>query len=160
MSREFKPGDVAMAVRANDDGEFLVVRTRGDGDYWSAPRGWPASVSADAIREYRPLVVLDPDGPSANALRMHMGTALAGMSMETFRQMLREFAEPKLSEPGTWGVVEAGCVHDRRRQNWVHHPDGNWWPALDYSKIPERTPMPDDWGSLIDPVVVREGVTP
>lgn len=132
MSREFKPGDVAMAVRANDDGEFLVVRTRGDGDYWSAPRGWPASVSADAIREYRPLVVIDPEyREQVERLRsLLFGNSAHAHGITEMQAALREFADPKPPKPdeptGLGGVVE-----DAEGLKWVRFADSepnekNW----------------------------------
>lgn len=71
--------------------------------------------------------------------------------------------EPPLAEPGVWGVVEAACVHQDSRVQWVHHPDGLWWPVSPYSAgsgpltIPGAESLPDDWGSLRDPVLIRPG---
>lgn len=57
---------------------------------------------------------------------------------------------PRIPEPGTWGVVEAACVHTANRFQWVHDPDGYWHQIGGPN-------APDDWDSLIDPVLVREG---
>jgi hypothetical protein len=80
--------------------------------------------------------------------------------------MLEPLEEPaveqphNIAEPGTWAVVEAGCVHDPTRRPWVHHPDGNWWPAVPYSVVAEleRPILPDDWTSLLEPTLIRNGL--
>ena len=58
--------------------------------------------------------------------------------------------KPKLEEPGIGGVVKAACVHGGTVKTWVRV--GSVWYVADE---PEN---PDDWDSLIDPVLVREGM--
>lgn len=68
--------------------------------------------------------------------------------------------EPPLTEPGTWGVVEAACVHAADRKQWVRHPDGNWHPC-ETRALPRDTDYtysPDDWDSLVEPVLIRPGI--
>lgn len=71
---------------------------------------------------------------------------------------LREFASPtppRIDEPGTWGVVEASCVHSEERRKWARHDDGNWYPM---GPVGREAGLPDDWESLKSPVLIREGV--
>lgn len=68
-----------------------------------------------------------------------------------------QMPKPRIPEPGPWRVVEAACVHSDRRREWVHHPTGLWWPittrpeGLGSDLLP---PEPDDWDSLVDPVLL------
>jgi len=86
----------------------------------------------------------------------HFGRANGGNRYNATQTALREFANPtppKPEEPGTWGVVEAACVHSPVRRHWMKHEDGNWYVVGTDNKN-----TPDDWDSLVDPVLVREGV--
>jgi hypothetical protein len=166
-----------MAVRVNGGGEFLVVRTRAgsDGDYWAAPKGWPAGVSPYDIDDYRPLAVIDPDDREEVERLLDIFRGLSGWasairreSANALQQALREFANPRpprIAEPGVWGVVEAACCHSDERRKWVHHEDGNWWPAESYGAATARAAdgrryrLPDGWDDLINPTLIREGVT-
>ncbi len=58
---------------------------------------------------------------------------------------------PRIDEPGMWGVVEASCVHEDRRITFVRGKRG--WNATDGRS------QPDSWDDLVDPVLIREGVT-
>ena len=158
-AREFKAGDVVQARRFRgfcyEQGDELRV-LYDDGSHDKMP---------DVV-DARRLVVIDPESrDDVQQLATLFGTqpdCLRGYGFDAMQATLREFADPTpepLAEPSTWGVVEASCVHSRERMEWVHHPDGNWWPAWAYGKQPDRTPLPDDWGSLIAPALVREGVT-
>jgi hypothetical protein len=68
-------------------------------------------------------------------------------------------APPKPDEPEFAGsIVEASCVHDDERVRWFLGFDSNWWPEvrLQYGQCERgNRAMPDDWDSLIDPVVLR-----
>lgn len=178
-AREWQPGDVAMVTHQNDDMLNPLV-TRGIrwryGWLVSGADGYEIVHDRSCINAHA-LVVIDPSGifpdlhesaaervakflreiissqwPRISGGNLHLERLADAFEVAT--------APPKPDEPGTWGVVDASCVHSDTRIKWVRHEDGNWWPATVYSKVPERTPLPDDWDSLIDPVVIREGVTP
>lgn len=152
--REWRPGDVAMVTVGCEANRHAT-------DLWASSD--PAIVTA------RPLVVIDPEDRGQverllnliddcfNDVRVD-GTGPTAVDLAQVR--LREFASPtptKPDEPGTWGVVEASCVHSARRLHWMRHADDNWWPFAPYGED-DRRPLPDDWDSLVDPVVVRDGV--
>lgn len=60
-------------------------------------------------------------------------------------------AEPRPDEPkGLGAVVEAACVHVEDRQMWIRDQNENWR---------SQHGSPDDWDSLIDPVVKSHGWT-
>ena len=172
----WKPGDVLVARM--DEQPYSAADVRKFMDelivWWpSRPRPdvglhggtamfkWFAELMESA--QIGPLVVIDPnDSRELRDLRDALvaeGIDLRSCPIALVEHAVRRLApEPRPAEPGTWGVVEAACVHNPMRNQWIRHPDGNWWPALDYSEVPEKTPLPDDWDSLTNPVVIREGV--
>lgn len=70
--------------------------------------------------------------------------------------VLRELNKPpRIPEPtGKYAVVEAACVHTDTRHTWSSRGDGLWYPLT----RGDEPPQPDDWDSLVDPVLVREGI--
>ncbi len=152
MKRDWKPGDVALAY--DDDWSFRVVRHSGSPDYWSAANGvWPQGVSGDLL-DYRPLVVLDPEHREQVErllLAFDYAPDAVALALDDMQAALRSFVTPpKPDEPTKWGVVEARCVHSESRRTWVRNEDGNWYPL--------GGGPADDWDSLKEPVVIREGV--
>lgn len=168
MAREWKPGDVAMCAG------MLAFYTRdAEGvSEWTFRDGSTAATDLVPVPIERRLVVLDPESPedakrfwaawsSATHADLSSETplTLGELRMQAALRALANPEPPRIPEPGTWGVVEASCVHIDTREKWVRHEDGNWWPARQYGdRAPERAPLPDDWDSLIDPILVREGV--
>lgn len=165
---DFKPGDV------------VVHPKYGRGIVQDSIVEWAAHVDYSVLRkvaaDLRRLVVIDAeDREQVERLRgLYVAEAVERGAMhpqfagqdelrrDAMQAALREFADPKpprIDEPGTWGVVEAACVHSDRRLSWMKHEDGNWWPFAPYGTA-DRRPMPDDWDSLVDPVLIREGVQP
>jgi hypothetical protein len=170
MSREWKPGDVAMVTTTS--GDFLAMRE---------VHGWtfahPTSYAADGVAittihdaggadlTPRPLVVIDPEDREqvealASALRSGIEAVLR-VSVNDYsldriadkvQAALHSLIEPpKPEEPtGLGAVVEAACVHNPVPRTWVRDHDGNWQP---------RTGGADDWDSLSDVRVLNEGVT-
>lgn len=69
------------------------------------------------------------------------------------------FPDTLLEEPGIWAVVVASCVHaPDERTEWCRFSNGNWYrlgTGDTYAMAP-----PDDWDSLLDAVLVREGIEP
>lgn len=165
MSREWKPGDVA----TTQFGRSVVDGGKRCRHYDSAPHwhhvtngGWdPLESHPDA----RPLVVIDPEDKEAveRLAELVMNTPNASGWTDRTQAALREFANPtppRIDEPGTWGVVEASCVHSDHRREWVRFPSGNWHSVRDLDDRRADIENPDDWDSLVDPVLVREGVQP
>lgn len=166
MTREWKPGDLAM-VTCSDGQERRALF----GQFWIDDSGvW---VFRDGTRrnadesQARPLVVIDPeDRERVERLTKAIDSAgvFTGLTVGNVSKMqtaLREFANPtppRIDEPGTWGVVEASCVHSSKRREWVKFPSGNWHSIRDFENAREDIENPDDWESLIDPVLVREGL--
>src|SRR5690606_22718748 len=122
------------------------------------------SVCADDV--CRPVAVIDPENreqverlTSAFYSQYPLVTFHASaesLHVDRLQAALREFANPtppRIDEPGTWGVVEASCVHADARREWMHHPDGNWYVVGTDTKN-----NPDDWDSLVGPVLIREGI--
>lgn len=85
--------------------------------------------------------------------------SFTGGAAHVFRELrviLRRYdIEPPfgcISEPGVWAVVEASCVHSDVRRHWVRSDNDNWYP------VDSDETTPDGWDSLVDPVLVREGI--
>ena len=154
MTHEWKPGSVAMVTALNRSTPYRAYFT---GSTWREMDGYGA-FCVDSPTSIRPLAVIDPDDRETVKRIFDMAIE-RGRGPLALGDALRDFADPpRIDEPGAWGVVEAACPHSAERIEWVHHPDGNWWPAWRYGQQPERTPLPDVWQDLIDPVLVREGV--
>ena len=95
----------------------------------------------------RPLIVLDIEFPRevASLLRRHNFTATA-------HQIEAQTKPARIEEPGLWGVVEANVLRGPRVK-WLHAPAG--WQSIE----PVATRV-GEWDDLIDPVLIREGLTP
>lgn len=160
MTREWKPGDVA-DIPGIGRGVLTAQMMWATKTTVAAPH-----VPADGFAGVRPLVVIDPD--SDEDLTRLLDLYFAGRKQDMKRRAalqaaLREFADPnrtaRIEEPATWGVVEASCVHTNKRMKWMRHEDNNWWPFVKYNDGDERRPLPDEWDSLVDPVLIRTGVS-
>ena len=148
--QNWQHGDIAIAV--NYEGEEKVVRYR--------RRQWvfaDGSTMPESGTQVRRLVVIDPEDREQVE---RLAQAIGAINVSRLQERLREFVTPtppKPDEPGRWGVVEASCAHSPRRLHWMRHEDDNWWPFAPYGED-DRRPLPDDWDSLVDPVVVHDGV--
>lgn len=156
--REWKPGDVAMAQRADGGDDFLVVRTRGDGDYWSAPKGWPWNVPAESLAGFRPLVVIDPEDRDAveRLLDAHPWHGATASGVDDMQAALREFANPtppKPAEPTGLGAV----VEDAKGRRYVRHGS----PEMDDSVAwCDQYGIGRSWERIDAVKVLSEGVQP
>lgn len=107
MSREWKPGDVAMIPFARGD-----VRGMYTTDGWvCSDMHYPA---VHGYSDLRPLVVIDPE--DSEAVERHW--RMAGQSLPSFRAALREYANPtppRPDEPQGLGAV----VEDADGVRWV-----------------------------------------
>lgn len=161
---DWKPGDVAICgeelVGLNDDAIWIWVMT-----------GLACTDQRSVARRVRPVVIIDPeDREAAKHLLAEFCRAVdasdipvhpQGWSADAMQAALREFVNPKpqrIDEPGTWGVVEAACVHSDIEREWVRFPSGNWHAVRRLPGGCEDIENPDDWDSLVDPVLVREGI--
>ncbi|WP_418060771.1 hypothetical protein [Pimelobacter simplex] len=171
--REWQPGDVARVTYYGVD-QIALVRPRSKAlgerlEFAYVSRGYDMVDDADISGSARPLVVIDPEDREqverlaaafVDVYWRSEGPRETAGAIHAMQAALREFASPtptKPDEPSKWGVVEASCVHSPRRLHWMRHEDDNWWPFAPYGED-DRRPLPDDWDSLVDPVVVRDGV--
>jgi hypothetical protein len=113
MSRELKPGDLAM-VRLDPQTE---IRVFWNGQHWRGVKG----VFYDLHVSARPLVVIDPEDREeverlcAYFLMGNEGTAIGNVT--DLQAALREFADPSIEEPRGLGAV----VEDAVGRKWVRH---------------------------------------
>jgi hypothetical protein len=160
MSGDWKPGTVAKATVRGVPNVRIV---RGDGhwalaadtDDFITDRNAPA-----LIADVRPLVVLDLDDPRLSGspdvrrtnLLEHLrkGTNVAQYLADQIEAQTRP---PRIPEPGLWGVVEAHTEDGEERRRFVRHDDAHDGRAW------ERRGVRRAWDELIDPVLVREGVS-
>jgi hypothetical protein len=153
--REWKPGDVAVITSDSRHAgkRAMFCDDGGDRQAWAVECTDGLTMHYGA-RELRPLVVIDPeDREDVERVR---DALWRGGHLDDWQAALRSLANPtpsRIGEPGTWGVVEASCVHSDERREWMRHRDDNWYVVGTDTKN-----NPDDWDSLIDPVLVREGV--
>lgn len=131
MTREFKPGDVAMVSYGKAGREKVMLR--GTNGRWWEPTG---SFSDQHARTVRPLVVIDPEDPESfiqSALTeiervLSLDSDDRHYVREGIAAALREFADPtpsKPEEPTGLGAV----VEDRKGGEWVRmaRKSGNSW---------------------------------
>ena len=154
--REWKPGDVAVSMVRG--APHIIFRTENEaGEHRWYDRFGSLLPDAEWVdgKEIRPLVVIDPENrDQAESLFRAWCDLLGGPRMseqvDAMQGALRSLIEPpKPEEPGTWGVVEASCVHQDKRRQWMRHKDGNWYVVGADTKN-----NPDDWDSLIEPVII------
>jgi len=155
MSREWKPGDVAMVslfdgeeVRAIRVARCPMCRRHGDSPHWHCGSehggNLPSSKDADA----RPLVVLDPEDREEveRLMDTYMGQfdsyPPSTTEADHMQAALRELANPtppKPDEPmGLGAVVEGVCGCSRDARRFVRDPD-----ARDFNLPPKRNGMAD-----------------
>ena len=164
MSREWKPGDVAV-VRSMYGDEVTAIRTGTPNNMgWSysmrtrtgSTQTWHSDATGYSV--VRPLVVIDPDDedlPIAHAIYEALddcGTRDFRVQRERIRAALRSLIEPpKPDEPtGLGAVVEDadGCLWVRAR-----HEEHHWRRAT------ESTCPYAPWAEITAVRVLSEGVT-
>lgn len=156
MTRKWKPGDVAMVGWTTSHG-----LRRLDMAFRTPRSGWlrhdDMFIHDDKVCGAHPLVVIDADDSrqvERLAKALGIGTLNWHGTTGELQAALRSLvAPPRIDEPGMWSVVEAACVHSDERVEWVRWSDGNWYRTDGHHVTP-----PDDWDSLVDPTLIREGV--
>lgn len=162
----FEPGDLAQVFLQGEGWINAICNADRTGWVWvsrGVGRGSnhrPANVAHFRGLQVRRVLPVAKDSEELTALvrGFFHGTPATDTTLEAVRvrlsRSLDRALEPKMQEPGTWGVVKAGCVHNASvRQEWVRYSDGNWYPIA--APNPED---PDDWNSLVDPELVRPGL--
>ena len=111
----------------------------------------------DDVTNVRPLVVMDLVNAEQTVKTLRIkangsGMFQAGVLCELADQIEAQTKPPRIPEPGLWGVVEASSTLLPVARRWVRHtgPSTCWRDAFGNSAV---------WDSLIDPTLVREGVT-
>lgn len=141
MTREWKPGDVAMIP--------------GCGPRMMTDRGW-ASVRGDFIDFFaapRPLVVIDPeDREQVERLRLALDAEVAGyVSSGATGIALRSLIEPPLpEEPEPFGAR----VVDSASDEWARRRDGKW------ACLTSQAGLSMPWAELVERYSPIEVVTP
>jgi hypothetical protein len=107
------------------------------------------------VTDVRPLVVLNPDSDLMRRF-MRYSHEMCSVSRD-LRDEIEAQTKPPIPEPGLWAVVEAGHAHlEGKRAEFVRIPEGSH-PGLRWFDTSWESDFAA-WDSLIDPVLVREGV--
>ena len=117
---------------------------------------WTNDVAAQ-IERPRPLIVLDLDDHDAVAL----ARMLTEDGYEDIADQIEAQTKPaRIPEPGLWGVVEASTT-EHKRCVFIRDTggDGASW-ITPYFFPHDSTRRAVGWADLIDPTLIREGVTP
>lgn len=142
----FEPGIYKATVRGVPGVTVLIDQT-GMGHHDAVPSGARHTVFGDNLADARPLIVLDPESDQVREfLERKSGLPLLDL-------IESQIAPSRIPEPGLWGVVKAaynagGYLYPPLE--WVQVEDGSWM---------SRSGTCDNWHSLIDPVLIREGLS-
>lgn len=124
MSRDWKPGDVAMVDSWRGRGQLAFRTERGDAIGWCVLDGSDSRGLDDLeVGNARPVVVIDPEDYSTfrpaleSWTRLVFGYTANERDCELFADALREFANPTptIEEPTGLGAV----VEDANGRLWV-----------------------------------------
>lgn len=155
MTREWKPGDVAMVSALNKPEPYRAFY---DGSTWRQYDG--AMFCVDSPQSYRPLVVIDPEDREQVERLWQMWRDLAPdhrLAQDNLQVVLREFASPtppKPEEPTGLGAV----VEDSAGTKWLRHdsvPLRTCWLNTDDCQTRYRA-----WDEINVVRVLSEGVQP
>lgn len=117
--------------------------------YHRHPSGYVCGTAS--CTDITPVGVINIEGPEVERLtNLYCDHVSQGCLPSTaMRAALRAMLQPpRIPEPGTWGVVEAGSNHPGRTE-WVRHPNGRWVNGEGITRA---------WASLTDPVRIRPGI--
>lgn len=151
MTRDWKPGDVAMVGhRLYENSEELTHKVRilrSDGK-WHGATGWVMNIPEAAI-SIRPLVVIDPEDREQVErftylfLEHHWGSE-GQTHTDAARAALREFADPRPPKPdepkglGSWVEDEDG----------VHYVRGDEHSVDPWLSFKNGLPYRDHWANI------------
>jgi len=152
-----EPGFYTATVEGVPD--ILIMITDDGGSGWTTrkvpdtPYGTYGHGPAD-FTDARPLIVLDlSDRHRREYVLEILRAARHGWTHDVADQIEAQTKPARIPEPGLWGVVEASSVTYSGRRNYVRDtsldPGSNWRAST--GKCP--------WANLIDPTLIREGVT-
>lgn len=156
MSRDWKPGDVAMVTEVGGGNGEPVVAIRTASATWQSAFG---ESGTRHIVEERPLVVIDPEDREqverlADAFATHPD-CLRNYGFDAMQAALRSLiTPPKPKEPLGLGAV----VEDAKGKRWVRGRDSNchWYPETGF----DRTVGPwAPWAEIAAVKVLSPGVT-
>jgi hypothetical protein len=146
-----EPGRLYMAKVEGAPERLLFVETGGWADDMDGIARNP-----DCITDARPLIVLDLayPGDAVNALKMAARDGTNGDARTIYRtiadQIEAQLKPARIPEPGLWGVVWASLPDDPTVSSWVHIRAHRWYTEQHGVAA---------WPLLVDPTLIREGVT-
>ena len=110
------------------------------------------SSKAYPVTDARPLTVLDLDDPR-RLQRLVRDAGLIGLADQIEVQIKVQIKPARIPEPGLWGVVRASIPSHEDPSPWVRDAHGvrPWASLAGYA--------PQRWDDLIDPILLREGVS-
>jgi len=159
----YEPGTVAVATVRGVEGVRIFLADPRSADEWTSAGLVDGTLwhKDKDVTDVRPLVVLDPDDVAADgfstvaSLVTNLRRPPSGANFSWLADQIEaQTKPPRIPEPGLWGVVEATFRDGRSRHGWavrrLTDGDADWQDgAGDYHQ----------WDDLIDPILVREGVT-
>lgn len=166
----YEPGTVADITISNGHTSKTFTRafySAFDGQWISPTAG---RIYADGtsdhwnVTDVRPLVVLDDRNEYRRVADMLRETAenffvpdAAALALKVADQIEAQTKPPRIPEPGLWGVVTAGHKHldDGRRSQFVRVATTGRVQWVECEAEADWC----TWDALVDPVLVREGVT-
>ena len=153
-----EPGLYSAIIREERE-EVVFVDDGHMGTTFVAVRGQFRHLASD-ITDARPLIVLDLGDPALGitiaALRIatkDRGLELHTLALQNITDQIEAQTKPaRIPEPGLWGVVEAS-VDAFPATIWVRRGPGSFcrWHSPEHGYAV--------WDILIDPTLVREGMT-
>ena len=127
----------------DSDGDFSYLGS--DGRHCT--RGYGVYVAAPLIVIAAPEDARDNHFPRLVAFLRNGGWDLTADQIEAQTKPAR------IPEPGLWGVVEASSIYVNDRLTYVHHNKPGPWAWATQSRGSCK------WDDLIDPTLIREGLS-
>ena len=163
MSTDYEPGTVAVATVRGVEGVRVIRAASFGHGYWIAPEWEADKICEDSVvTGVRPLVVLDLDAHLTKhwSSKQSLICSLKGHGYHGLAAIFEQAqTKPRrISEPGLWGVVEATRIDPMSTGETC---EGKWFRTE--SKIlpwtHESGSFTADWDDLIDPTLIREGLS-
>ena len=161
-----EPGLYRATVRGVAD-QIVLLTATAPPDPWFAFEPQSSGPSSRWFRhaditDARPLIVIDLSGVNVLAFTDDLRGGLGGtVACNVADQIIEQTKPARIKEPGLWGVVEATFLNQRTRQPFlrdnIKENVGGGWVAI-YGP-PGTDKRRVDWDSLIDPTLIREGLS-